>query len=542
MTAEEAIALVDSLLQSANKKQKLNDIQSLVFLETWEGHSYQEIAARLGYELDHIKHVGSHLWRNLSQLLGEKVSKQNLQAVLRRYQHGSVAILPASEADNRTQDWGEAIDVSHFYNRQQELETLETWISSNSTRLIGIFGIGGIGKTSLSVKLAQQIQSQFEFVIWRSLQQAPPLDVILSNILPILTNSSARNNNSIDALMEQLRQKRCLLIFDNLESILQAGNRSGQYQQGYEDYRQLLARIADEPHQSCLILTGREQPGGFAVRSGENLPVRSLKLFGVSPRVCQQILAAKGLKATLLQCQDIVNYFGGNPLALKLAATTIKTLFCGDIHAFLVQGNTVFSDFWDLLDRQFERLSTLQQQIMYWLAINREGATPGKLKSEILPKVSGRQLMEALESLAERSLIEDRRSPDNTASTSLTLQPAIVEYLTERLLQTVEQEIMTNKLNLLKTHVLIESQTEDYIRDAQIQLILYPLIERLLTHFETAIQLKQHLGNISVWLRDRTASQRDYAAVNLLNLSRHLQTDIRGFDCSDLDISQACWA
>ena len=45
MTAQEAIALIDILLQSANKKQKLNDIQSLVFLETWEGHSYQEIAA-----------------------------------------------------------------------------------------------------------------------------------------------------------------------------------------------------------------------------------------------------------------------------------------------------------------------------------------------------------------------------------------------------------------------------------------------------------------------------------------------------------------
>ncbi len=447
MKGQEAIALVDSLLQSANTKQKLNSIQSRVFLETWEGHSYQEIADGLLYEHDYIKHVGSLLWRTLSQIIGEKISKQNLQAVLRRYQHCSAGILHASEADSSTQDWGEAIDVSQFYNRQQELETLETWISGNSTRLIGIFGLGGIGKTSLSVKLAQQIQSQFEFVIWRSLQQAPQLDVILSNILPILTGSEATTNNSIPALMELLRQKRCLLIFDNLESILQGGNRSGQYQQGYEDYRQLLARIADEPHQSCLILTGREQPGGFAVRSGENLPVRSLKLFGVSPPVCQQILAAKGLKATLLQCQVLVNYFGGNPLALKLAATTIKTLFGGDIHAFLVQGNTVFSDLWDLLDRQFDRLSPLQQQIMYWIAINQEGATPAKLKAEILPKVSGRQLMEALEALAERSLIEDRRSLNDTASTSLMLQPAIVEYVRERLLLTAEQEIIANKLN-----------------------------------------------------------------------------------------------
>jgi hypothetical protein len=272
MKAQEAIALVDILLQSANKKQKLNDVQSLVFLKTWEGHSYQEIADRLLYEHDYIKQVGSHLWRTISKIIGEKVSKQNLQAVLRRYQHRSVP-------DNCIQDWGEAIDISSFYNRQQELETLETWISGNSTRAIGIFGIGGIGKTSLSVKLAQQIQSQFKFVIWRSLQQAPTLDVILSNILPIVTNSSATTNNSVSALMEQLRQKRCLLVLDNLESILQGGNRSGQYQQGYEDYGLLIARIADESHQSCLILTGREQPGGFAVRSGENLPVRSLKLF-----------------------------------------------------------------------------------------------------------------------------------------------------------------------------------------------------------------------------------------------------------------------
>jgi|GEM_PF-5736208 len=57
-------------------------------------------------------------------------------------------------------------------------------------------------------------------------------------------------------------------------------------------------------------------------------------------------------------------------------------------------------------------------------------------------------------------------------------------------------------------------------------------MEHLLTYFETAAQLKQHLGNISVWLRDRTPSQTDYAAVNLLNLSRHLQTEIGGFDCS----------
>jgi hypothetical protein len=39
---------------------------------------------------------------------------------------------------------------------------------------------------------------------------------------------------------------------------------------------------------------------------------------------------------------------GGNPLALKIAATTVQTLFSGNIQAFLAQRSTVFSDLWDL--------------------------------------------------------------------------------------------------------------------------------------------------------------------------------------------------
>lgn len=112
MRGQEALAIVDRLLQAANHGQKLNDLQSAVFLETWEEHSYSEIAQQLGYEYDYIKQVGSHLWRSLSQILGEPVSKGNIQAVLRRYQQSQQA----------QQDDYEAIDLSRFYDRQKELQ------------------------------------------------------------------------------------------------------------------------------------------------------------------------------------------------------------------------------------------------------------------------------------------------------------------------------------------------------------------------------------------------------------------------------------
>jgi hypothetical protein len=268
--------------------------------------------------------------------------------------------------------------------------------------------------------------------------------------------------------------------------------------------------------------------------------VRSLQLQGLSGADGQQILIAKGLEATESQSQTLVNYFGGNPLAIKIAATTIQTLFGSNIQAFLAQGRTVFSDLWDLLDRQFDRLSPLQQQIMYWLAINREGVTAAKLQDEILPKVPWRELLEALESLQARSLIE-KATPTliETTDAGLTQQPVIMEYVTERFIQTIEQEITTGNLNLFKTHALIEAQTQDYLRDAQVQLILQPLTEQLLTHFATQAQLEKHFCQLLASLHHQTAMQTGYAAGNLLNLFCHLKTDLKGLDFSHLAIRQA---
>jgi len=161
---------------------------------------------------------------------------------------------------------------------------------------------------------------------------------------------------------------------------------------------------------------------------------------------------------------------------------------------------------------------------MYWLAINREGVTPAKLQEEISPKVPWRELLEALESLQARSLIFNERSLIETGNENLTQQPVIIEYVTERFIQTIEREITTGNVNLFRTHALIEAQTQDYGRDAQIQRILHSLTEQLLTHFATQAQLEEHLCQILASLRHQTATQTGYAWSNLLNLFCHLKT------------------
>jgi WD40 repeat protein len=519
MTGQEALRIIDRLLEQ-HQRGSLKTIQAAIVSQVWNGDSYQEIARELGYEPEYIKQAASQLWQLLSAIVGQKVSKSNLCSILQRYQT-SLTIT----------NWGEAIDVSHFYGRVTELETLVQWTIDRRCRVVGIFGWGGIGKTALSVKLARQVESQFEYVVWRSLQHAPTPKDLLDEILPILVGSEVQES-SIALLMEQLRQKRCLLVLDNVESILQSGSKNGCYLAGYEAYGEIFQRASDESHQSCIAITGREKPQGISVREGVNLPVKSLQLTGLSIADAQHILIDKGLESPVVDRENLIDYVGGNPLALKLVATSVSNLFGGNIESFLAQGAGVFSSLQDLLAQQFDRFSPLQQQVMYWLAIDREGVTPARLQAEFVPVTSLSILLAALETLKDRSSIE-------TTERGLTQQPVIMEYVTNRFIDRIEREIITEELELFRTHALIEAETKDYLREAQIHLILQPLIDRLLTHFPDRSQLELHLSKILTTLRHQTDTIVGYAAGNLLNLFCHLKTDLQGFDFSHLVIRQA---
>ena len=92
-------------------------------------------------------------------------------------------------SNGKLQDWGEAIDVSVFYGRKEELTQLKQWIVSDRCRLIALIGMAGIGKTALSVKLAEILQDEFEYVIWRSLRNAPPIHDLLSDLINFFLTS-----------------------------------------------------------------------------------------------------------------------------------------------------------------------------------------------------------------------------------------------------------------------------------------------------------------------------------------------------------------
>lgn len=463
MTIEEALELVEKALHNGC----LNNVQELVFRKSWEGQSYDKIAGASSYDPGYIKDVGSKLWQSLSLALGEKVTKHSLQKVLERVaKPRNQPIEQQSHCAPATiiqQDWGEAIDVSVFYGRSQELALLNQWVLHDRCRLVAILGMGGMGKTSLSVKLAEQVQNQFEFLFWRSLSCAPPFEELITELIQFLSNQQEVNlpetvEGKTARLLHYLRSSRCLLILDNCESILQGGSQTGQYLKDYEGYGYLLKSVGEVRHQSCVIITSREKPKEIGLLEGVTSPVRSLQLQGLAPVEAQAIFTDKGCFGCNRQdWLEIFEHYAGNPLALKMVASGVRELFDGDVAEllpYLRQGKLGFADINELLGRQFDRLSEAEQQVMNWLAVNREPVSLPELETDVVSEAITKQLLGALRSLSQRSIVEHTEK-------RWSLQPVIMEYATTEFLTAICEDIIDQRQKFLRNYALIKAQSKD---------------------------------------------------------------------------------
>ncbi|MEP0872294.1 NB-ARC domain-containing protein [Trichocoleus desertorum AS-A10] len=413
-------------------------------------------------------------------------------------------------------DLDEAPDVEAFYGREPELQQLEQWIVSDRCEIVAIAGLGGIGKTALALALTERVQTEFSFVIWRSLRSAPSFHHLLDSILQPFDPAIPQTfQQRVHQLIQHLQQHRCLLILDGLETVLKQENTYTLF---------LLTYLLPATHQSCILLTSRERLSELEEVARNRASVRSMTLQGLLQSEAIELLKAGGVTGNQMELLALSRLYSGNPLALKLVTPLIQFILGGSIAAFLNQKTLVLDDrLRDVLNQQLGQLSNLERELVYWLAIWQEPISFCRLQTHLLHSPDLSLVLEALANLERRSLLEKCFSTNEPA---FTLQPLIMKLVTEALIaqatQEVEQVLQSHDVRgfkLLRTHWLMRPGTDDIKGDR----ILIQLRERLWRIYGAA--LPSVLQQILPLLKEQSPLVIGYVGCNIMALLTQLNLD-----------------
>lgn len=397
-------------------------------------------------------------------------------------------------------DWGEAPDIEQFYGRGQELQQLQTW--ADTAKLITVSGLGGTGKTALALAWAEQLQTAFKSIIWRS--ASIPLDTLLTDLLdaPIETV-----DQGVRQLLKTMQSRRLIIVDDVDEHSLQT-------------HLDFLYRISRSRHRSCLLVISRQPlPPQFHALNR----VHHLSLSGLSAEAATELLQVCGCSGQPYQLKTLARIYGYNPLALKLVASTIQTVFGGQIAAFLEQETVILPDPIRLLfQQQFKTLAQQETALLFWLAIWQEPISLCRLQTHLL-NPHPVEVIGALSMLVQRSLVTQHFLSDQP---SFALQPMVMTFVMDELVEAILQELIgaqpqtIEQFQLLRTHCLIRPGTDDILGD------------RILTTLRAGYQ--QHISQLlsahgASWLQQTQAESP--STVGYLTFNLKILKDM-------LDISQ----
>jgi WD40 repeat protein/transcriptional regulator with XRE-family HTH domain len=448
---------------------------------------------------------------------------------------------PSASSASRWQDWGDAPDVEGFVGRPHELDVLSHWVLDDKCRLVAVVGAGGVGKTRLTARLAHDVEPAFERDFWRSVRNAPTATEWLGDAIRVLSGQELIPPDGeparMSVLLELLRAHRCLVVVDNLESLLEPGRRDGQYRPDVGGYREIFRTVGRTEHRSCVVLTSRESPAELDELHDDPGPVRELELGGFRTPETRALLGDQQLRGDAGAWDRLTSLYSGNGLALRVVGQTIRQVFNGDIVEFLGEHGSgaghVYGGIRHLLESQWTRLSPLEQDLMRWLAIERDPVAFADLAAD-MSHVGRAVLIEVIGALRRRSLVE-RIEP----GPRFTLQSVVLEYVTEAMVETVVDEIEHGRPRLLLDYPLLKARAKDYVRRVQERLLIVPILDHLSYRYGGQRPAELRLLDVLDEQRQRLDQGYGFGHGNLVNLLRVLRGDLRGVDLSRLRIRHA---
>ncbi|MFB2936563.1 tetratricopeptide repeat protein [Aerosakkonemataceae cyanobacterium BLCC-F154] len=372
MDAEAALKIVDQAV-FAKKKRRLKHVERVVFKGAWLRQSYAEIAKESGYTLTYIRQdIGSKLWKLLSEVLAEPVSKINLQAAVEREwerQRQSKPELQIEEkplpsqsapkvAESEFKSEPERTTLSHnpyFMGRQREIADLNSFVQQGA-KVILVYGKGGVGKSWLSWEYFTSQNFDLILEVWmaKETEKITNAKSIVEEWLKRYFQEEPRGDFGVT--LELLRQKlrdpnrRVGVLIDNLEPAL---DKNGRLIPAHRDYVELFRVLADPAGNCVTLITSRERLGESAVT------FQDYRLEGLEISVWKQFFRNRGIEANSDVLLAMHQAYGGNAKAMHILSGVIQTDWSGDVESYW-QANQknllIESDLQDLVVSQFNRL------------------------------------------------------------------------------------------------------------------------------------------------------------------------------------------
>ncbi len=365
--ASDAVELADRLVFTVTGRH-LNDLQRTILRQVWQGQKYLDIANTAGYTEGHIKDVAYQMWRLLSKVTGEKVTKSTLKSALKRsLRRMGIDVSGASAALGFSAAVGEPqalpVEISavtpvnpNFVGRQGAIAHLTSLVAQGD-RTIVIQGEGGLGKTTLAQHfIAQQsVGLTLELLMAQDPADITPVEWVIEEWLrqDFGVEPGREFGVTLDRLRRHLRQQTVAILIDNLEPALDA---QGQFIAAHRRYGELLRVLADQRGQTLTVITSRDrlcEPG---------IPLTHYRPSGLELAAWATYFTHRGIPKNEKVLAAMHSAYGGNAKAMEILAGAVQADFDGSL-TFYWQAHSQDLlgpvDLKNLVESQIRRLQAL---------------------------------------------------------------------------------------------------------------------------------------------------------------------------------------